>query len=117
MLETRSDMIWRRDIVAFQSADECRAQDFRQIRVLAERLPEARPEGLAANVQDGRETPQDSGGARLTGCDLGPALHQFGIPGRGHTDLLRKERRALHVVRAVNGINAVKDGNLQTRSL
>src|SRR5204863_1576368 len=81
------------------------------------RFVEARPQRLPTEIERRRKCPRDAGGARLRGRDFGEALHEWWIPRRGHADLLREERCALHVVCAVDGINAVEDGNPQARPL
>src|ERR1043165_10240580 len=116
MLEAHGGVVGRRNVVAPDAADEGRAHDFGEVRVFTEGLVEARPEGLTTEVEHGRERPGDARGARPQRGSFAEPAHQLRVPGRGHARLLREERRALHVVRAVYGVDAVEDWNLQTRA-
>src|SRR6266851_444427 len=69
------------------------------------------------NFKHWREGPGNAGGSCFSGRDFCEALHQRGIPCRGHPNLLRMKRGTLYIICAVNGVDAVENGNLQTSLL
>src|SRR4030095_5640011 len=116
MLQARGDVISARDIVAFETADERRPHHTREIRIFAKRFPKSWPCLVASDIEHWRKTPCNSCRASFHRRDLGGTTHQDRIPRRSHPDLLRKKRRALDVIRAMDRIDAVDHWDLQTRS-
>ena len=75
------------------------------------------PEGLTRQPQHGVKVPGDAGGTGFEGGDLRAGLDQVDVAGGGHGDVLWKDRRAQHVAGAVHGIDAIENGDGQTRLL
>src|SRR6185369_9442031 len=93
------------------------AHHLRKIWILAKRFPETWPEWIATEIENRRETPWNAGGTCFNRGDLSGTLHQLGIERRGHSDLLWKESRALHVISAVNRVDAINHRNAEPRFL
>ena len=81
--------------------------------VLAKSFVQPRPQRLPADVEHRRKVPWDTRRPCFCGRHATRVEHQLRIPRRRHPERLRKQRGALDVVRPVNGINAVKDRDLQ----
>ena len=62
-----------------------------------------------------RERPADAGAGNFSGGHAFGALDELGVVRRAEGDVMREDRCAINVVMAVDGINAVKQGNLQPR--
>src|SRR5262245_55937090 len=102
MLQARRYVLSALEIVSLQTTHERRSHHAREIWIFTECLPESWPHLIPSDIEHRRKTPCDSRRTCLHRGDLGRAFHQRGVPGRGHTDLLREKRRALNVIRTVD---------------
>ncbi len=80
----------------------------RQIGILAEALPHARPCGLAAEIHSRRIGPGDVARPDFVGRLLGHVAHHRAVERRRSVDLLREQGRAVRIRSAVNGVDAVE---------
>ncbi len=83
----------RCDVVALEAAHERDAHAPDEIRILAERLLEAAPARIAADVENGPETLMHARGAHLRPDRVGQRFDERGLPRAGEPDRLREDRR------------------------
>ena len=112
VLQRRGDLRRRGWIGALITAHRCRRHHAGQVWILPERFVQPRPERLPPDIEHRREGPRNARRSRFGCCDATRLEHQPRIPGRRHSERLRKQRRARDVVRAVNGIDAVQHRDL-----
>ena len=82
-----------------------------QIAVLAEVLPDTGPAGVAAQVDGGTEGPRYADGPGFIGRRLSTLAGNVAVEGSRDVDVLRKQRTALRVGRAVVLVEAEDTGN------
>ena len=104
------------EVVALIAPDELRAQLARQIRVLAERLVDAPPAGIARQAEHGRERPVQAVGRDLPGGGAAHGIHRLAVPAARSGELRREDGRMLVQPVAVNGVDAEHRRNAQPRA-
>ena len=57
VLQARRNLALRRHVSAFEATHKSHAHHFREIRILAKRLPETRPQWIATEIENWRKTP------------------------------------------------------------
>ena len=106
----------RRPWIALVAEHRGNAELGGQIGIFSERLVEARPERLPAQVEDGSEVPRDAAGARLVGGDLTRAAHQRRVERRRHRDVVREDRAPRLIDLPVHGVDAVHHRDAHARA-
>ena len=103
--------------VALIAAHHRRAELADEERVLAERLVDAAPAEVAGDAQHGGEGPVDAGGRHLDGGGPRDLLDELRIPGGGHAELGREDRRPLPEGVAVDAVLADQERDAETRAV
>ena len=80
-------------------------------RILRVTLVGPPPVGVAGHRQGRREGPVHPAGQHLPRRDPGDAFHQPGVAGGAETDVVGEDRGAEDVAVAVDGVDAVEDGD------
>jgi len=84
-----------------------------EARILAEGLVRAAPAVVARHADARREGPLRPGGPRLLGGDMLDVAHEVRVARGAEADVVREDRRAVHVAVAVHGVDAVEDRDVQ----
>lgn len=103
--------------VALVAADHRGGQLADEEGVLAERLADAAPAQVARDAQHRGEGPVDAGRRDLDGRRPGDALHEVGVPGRGHAELGGVDRGTLPEGVPVDAVLRDEQRDAQARPL
>ena len=105
----------RRSPTALETVDD-RFHPGHQRGILAEALVGAAPAFVAGDADARAEAPRDAGCAHLLGGRLADFPQERGVTSGTEADVVREDRGAEDVAVAVDGIDAVDDGNAEARA-
>ena len=113
MLHAGRNLCRLRYIATLQSFYIRRPHYRADIRIFPERFPMPRPHRISAEPQYRVEVPGHSRRPNLQGGDFALRPYKVHVTGRCHCDVLWKYRSSQSIVRPVNRIDPVDDGNPQ----
>src|SRR5690606_29380673 len=99
------------EIAGLETANQRRGEQLGELLCLTESLVRATPPFVTSSGDDGSEGPIDLGGAHFPCRDAPDAFNEVRVTSGAQTDVVGKNYRAVDVVVAVDGVDAVDDGN------